>query len=213
MVVAIDGPAGTGKSTIARFIAERSELYYVNSGNLYRAVALLALRQDIDPQHHEHVLQCAREHTIDFSAGKTLLDGQEADDELRTDEVDACVAQISRIPEVRDIVNAVLRKIASHTGIVVEGRDMTTVVFPDAEVKIFLDATIDARADRRFQQGTSRLSLEEIRQSIAERDHIDRTKPVGALVQSDDAVYLDTSDLTIQEVCARVMEIIQRHTY
>ncbi len=213
MVVAIDGPAGTGKSTIAKSIAEQTDMYFVNSGSLYRAIALLTLRYSTSPDDEKKIWKLVQEHKIDFSNGRTVIDSEDVEDQLRTDSVDSRVAQISRIPAVRELVNAILRRIATHTSIVVEGRDMGTVVFPEAEVKIYLDATIDARTERRFDQGTSSLTKQDIRQSIAARDHIDRTKPVGALVQAPDAVYLDTSDLTIHEVCAKVMEIIQRHTY
>ena len=211
MVVAIDGPAGTGKSTIAKEAARNTSLYYVNSGNLYRAVTHLCMTQGIDTNESSAVLNCLQQHEIDFLQGKTLIDGQGVDEMLRSDKVDAKVAQVSSIEEVRNVVNSILRKISSHTDIIVEGRDMTTVVFPDAEIKIFLDADAKERAKRRFDQGTSSLTLEEIEKSIEIRDNIDRNKKIGALKQAPDAEYLDTSHLTIEEVCVRVLELIQRH--
>ncbi len=212
MVVAIDGPAGTGKSTVASFVAEKTGFYHVNSGSLYRAAALLCQKNEIPIQNVDAVLAIVQEHEIHIQDGKTAIDGKVVEDILRSDSIDALVAPLSSISQLRDRINTILQSIAKTSNIVVEGRDMTTVVFPDAEVKIYLDATIEARAERRYQQGTSELSLDEIREKIAQRDEIDRNKQVGALQQSPDAWYLDSSHLTIPQVCAKVLEQIQRHT-
>ncbi|GAB6090846.1 (d)CMP kinase [Spirochaeta dissipatitropha] len=212
MVVAIDGPAGTGKSTVAKRISQSTKFQYVNSGSLYRAITLLALEADLKPDsNNEEIAAIATAADIDYIDGETRIDSKPVEALLRTDIIDANVAQISSIPPVRKVVNKILQKIAGHTDIVVEGRDMCTVVFPDAAIKIYLDASIEARAQRRFEQGTSSLSLEEITASIARRDTIDRSKSEGALRKAEDAVYLDTSHLTIEAVCVRVLELIQRH--
>ncbi|HET7838796.1 MAG TPA: (d)CMP kinase, partial [Rectinemataceae bacterium] len=181
MIVAIDGPAGSGKSTIARMIAESLGFTYVNSGNLYRAMTLRALNEGISLDAREAVTQCSRAAEIVYRDGRLHLDGRDAEDELHSARVDALVAQLSAIPEVREIVNALVRRIADDLDSVVEGRDMTTVVFPDAELKFFLDASPEARAQRRFSQGTSGASLEEIKANIEMRDAIDRGKSVGSL--------------------------------
>ncbi len=204
MVIAIDGPAGSGKSTIARKVAESLGFCYVNSGNLYRALTLRAIRRGLDAKEAEAVLACAREARIEYRSGKLRLDGEEVEELLHSAEVDALVAQVSAIPPLRDIVNAHVRRIAGSLDAVVEGRDMTTVVFPDADLKFFLDASPDSRARRRFEQGVSEASLEEISRNIEMRDAIDRSKSVGSLKIAPDAVYLDSSHLTIQEVYDKV---------
>jgi cytidylate kinase len=204
MIVAIDGPAGSGKSTIARMVAERLGFNYVNSGNIYRAMTLRVLRFSIDPANAEAVVASSRDAKIEYSGGRLFLDGVDVDDELHSAPVDALVAQLSAIPELRDIVNAHVRFIAGSADAVVEGRDMTTVVFPDADAKFFLDASAEARAQRRFDQGLSTQTFEEIRDNIAMRDVIDRSKSVGALKIAPNADYLDSSYLTIQEVYDKV---------
>lgn len=209
MVVAIDGPAGSGKSTIARVLAERLGFTYVNSGKLYRALALRCLRSGVDPTDPEAALACAEAARLEYRGGRVRLDGEDVDSVLQSDEIDACVARFSAIVPVRRIVNEVVRSAAAGADVVVEGRDMTTVVFPDAEHRFFLDASPRSRALRRQGQGTSTLSLEGIQAAIEARDEIDRTKEEGSLKVAPGAVYLDTSDLTIDEVYDRLVRKIQ----
>jgi cytidylate kinase len=208
MIVALDGPAGVGKSTIAKCVADRTGMKYINSGNLYRAVTWRVLDAGIDPRDEAACVRLASEAGFELIDGDLHVDGRNVEDELHTDPVDAHVAAISSFPEVRNIVNRELRSITAEIDAVVEGRDITTVVFPDAEVKVFLDASVETRAERRYAQGTSDLTLDEIKQSISDRDHIDRTKPLGRLELAPDAVYLDTSDLTIDRVCEKVIHTI-----
>jgi cytidylate kinase len=208
LVVAIDGPAGVGKSTVARRVAESLGFLYLNSGSFYRAVTWAVLESGRDPADAGQVLRTARECRFDVRDGALLLGGKDLEDLIRTDAVDAWVARHSAIPEVRGVVNTRLREIALGADIVMDGRDIGTVVFPDAEVKVFLDADTRTRAERRFRQGVSGLALEEIERAIEERDLVDRTKPVGRLARAADAIALDTSHLTIGEVCERVTEAI-----
>ncbi|MDA8426940.1 MAG: (d)CMP kinase [Treponema sp.] len=204
MIIAIDGPAGSGKSTIARMIAEALGFAYVNSGSIYRAMTLRLLECSGDPSDVLAVLECARAASIQYQGGRLFLDGRDVNDELRSAKVDAVVAQISAIPPLRDVVNAHVRAIAGTTDAVVEGRDMTTVVFPDADAKFYLDASSESRALRRYNQGVNTSSLEEIERNIEMRDAIDRSKSVGSLKIAPDAFYLDSSGLTIQEVYDKV---------
>jgi cytidylate kinase len=204
MIIAIDGPAGSGKSTIARMLAEGLGFTYVNSGNIYRAMTLRSLRLSIDSSNQAAILESSRSASIEYRGGRLFLDGADVEDELHSASVDALVAQLSAIPPLRDIVNAHVRRVAGSSDAVVEGRDMTTVVFPGADVKFYLDASAEARARRRFGQGLSSQTFEEIRDNIAMRDVIDRSKSVGALKIAPDALYLDSSDLTIQEVYDKV---------
>jgi len=204
MIIAIDGPAGSGKSTIARMLAESLGFAYVNSGSLYRALTLLSIQRGLAVDDAAAIISAAAGATIEYRDGRLHLDGLDIESELRTASVDARVAQLSAIPELRDIVNGQVKRLAGAADSVVEGRDMTTVVFPGADLKFFLDASSDARARRRFEQGTSAATLDDARKNIEMRDAIDRAKSVGSLKIARDAVYLDSSHLTIQEVYDKV---------
>ncbi len=209
MIVAIDGPAGVGKSTIAKRIADAGGLYYVNSGNYYRAIALDHLQNGRDPYDEASLVTTAGEARISLQSGRLYLNGKDVEDLLHTDEIDRHVARISAVIPIRKIVNELLREAARHDDIIVEGRDITTVVFPDADLKFYFDASIEIRAKRRYKQQDTQLRLEEIEQEIEKRDLIDRTKAFGALKVSDDAYYIDTSYLTIDEVCEKVVQKIK----
>lgn len=211
MIVAIDGPAGCGKSTIAKMLSENLGFTYINSGNIYRAIALEAIREGLRDADPATLTEAARGASISYGEdGSLRLSGKIVDGELRSAEVDAIVAQVSAIPEIRRVVDRIVRDAAEGRDSVVEGRDMTTVVFPNADLKFYLDASPAVRAKRRFDQRSSSMNLEEIEKNIAMRDRIDTTKPVGALKIADDACYLDTSGLTIDEVYAKVYTQILR---
>lgn len=209
MVVAIDGPAGCGKSTVAKILAERLHLTFLNSGSFYRGITLALLRAGIDLKDEQKVLDFARGLNLDYVNSHLFLEGEDVEDLLHTDQVDAHAAQVSAIVPLRHIVNEKIREVTKSLSIVCEGRDMTTVVFPNAEHKFYLDASIEVQAQRRFNQGVSDLSLEEIKESIRKRDEIDKNKAEGALKIAPDALYIDTSHLTIEEVCEIMTRKIQ----
>ncbi|MCL1928420.1 MAG: 30S ribosomal protein S1 [Treponema sp.] len=215
MVIAIDGPAGTGKSTIAMMLTEKLQgkdkkpFTYINSGNLYRAITLGCLRTGIASADCEKVHKYAKTASLEYKEGKLYLEEEMIEDLLHNDEVDKHVSLVSAIVPVRHVVNDLVRKIAAGINAAVEGRDMTTVVFPNAECRFYLDASIEERAKRRYEQGVSRLGLEDIEKTIAERDSIDRNKTEGSLYIGEGVIYLDTSGLTLNQVYDTLLERIQ----
>ncbi len=208
MVVAIDGPAGVGKSSLARRIAEEFHFFNLNSGSFYRAMVLKVLNEGINPEDEEQVIQAAARARLEIRNSRLFLDGHNVESRLRTAMVDRWSSILSTIVPLRHIVNDNLRRIAGTMDLVAEGRDMTTVVFPHAEVKIYLTASPEVRARRRFEQGTSGKNLEEILQSIRERDERDRNKKEGSLRVAEDASVIDTSALTLEQVCDKVNTLI-----
>ncbi len=218
MIVTIDGPAGTGKSTVADRISRESNFMYLNSGSIYRAITV-GLKRLFGPalgalisSKPTVIVDSAHNFDLSIVENSVVLDGRKLPaNEIRNDDIDALVAPLSVVIGIRKIVNTVLRTTSKTDDIVVEGRDMGSIVFPHAEIKMYLDASIDARATRRYAEGTSRYTLEELKVSIAQRDHIDKTKDFGALIRPEGAIYLDTSDLTIEQVCAIVIRYIQKY--
>lgn len=208
MIVAIDGPAGTGKSTVAREVASAAELFYLNSGNFYRAITWLGLEHRLPPEDESSMTAIAGSTRFEVQQAGLSVDGRHLVDELRSPEVDALVAQVSSIPRIREIVNVALRRCAMERDVIAEGRDMTTVVFPDADVRIYLDASLESRAERRFHELSGNQSLEQVRGAIKARDQIDATKPVGALKLDPSALYIDSSNLTLHQVCEIVLHAI-----
>jgi cytidylate kinase len=215
VIAAIDGPAGSGKSTVARKAADVLGFGYLDSGMLYRGISKAALDSGIDPEDGDAVVNIAGKCRFELSEGDLLMNGVPLEG-IHTARIDRWSSIHSRIVEVRKIVNQRIREIVADRDFIVMGRDIGTVVFPDAALKIFLDASLQARAERRFSQNRQERSTgpnaEQIRKNIEERDSIDREKPFGRLEQAPDALYLDTSDLTIDKVCDRVVREILKIT-
>ena len=203
MIIAIDGPAGTGKSTIASILAEKHNLTFLNSGGFYRTLTLAVIKAGIDYKDEKATLEFCKKQKIEYTKeSHFILNGTDVTSHLHDDEVTANASQVSAIVEIRHLVNDLMREITKSLDIVCEGRDMTTVVFPNAEVKVYLDASAEVRAKRRFDQGVSNMTLEEIKAAIEKRDEMDKNKKEGSLKIAPDALYIDTSNLTIEEVCA-----------
>ena len=213
MIIAMDGPAGTGKSTIASIIAKKLNVTYLNSGSFYRALTLALLDGSVDLGDKDAVLDFCKKQKLEYVNSRLVLNGKDVEDHLHDDRVSANVAQISAIVEIRHLVNDRMQEITKSLSIVCEGRDMTTVVFPQAECKFYLDASLDVQAQRRFDQGVSNLTLEEIKEAIRKRDEIDRNKAEGALKRAPDSYYIDTSNLTIDKVCEIILEQIYKQGF
>jgi cytidylate kinase len=207
MIVAIDGPAGAGKSSIARRLAERLGFAFLDTGAMYRAVALAALRRGLGLHDEDAISRLARGLAIDFDGTRTLLDGEDVSTAIRTSEVTAAVYLAADNTDVRQRLVELQRQIADDRDIVTEGRDQGTVAFPHAECKIFLTASREERARRRYEELANRgetITLEEVLTQQDDRDHRDATRPVGALYKADDAVEVLTDGLTLEDVVERL---------
>lgn len=207
-VIAIDGPAGSGKSTVARAVADRLDLPYLDTGAMYRAVAYAVLRNGGDPEDQEFVANLARGIEIDVSASGVFVDGVDASLEIRSPAVNRAVSVVAAIKEVRaELVSRQREWAKRRDGGVLEGRDIGTVVFPDAELKIYLTADPEERARRRAKEVTD-LDYDAVAADIARRDAYDTTRASDPLTEADDAINVDTTGLTIEQVVDRVVDLL-----
>ena len=211
MVIAIDGPAGVGKSSIARLLAKKLNFYYLNTGSFYRAITFAGLKHNIDLDDREAVLAFAKTIKLSIKNGNICIDDKDVEDKLHLPEVDINASKISSNPQLRLYLNSVMLSIVDGMNIVTEGRDTTTVIFPDAEVKCYFDAKPEVRAKRRMDQVQTDQTYEEILARIVQRDEMDKNKEFGALKIASDAIYIDTSYLTIDEVCEKVVSAIKNY--
>ncbi|MGP3777727.1 (d)CMP kinase [Halanaerobium saccharolyticum] len=212
-VVAIDGPGGAGKSTIARLLAQKLNYLHLDTGAMYRAVTLAALREDIDFNQQEKLIELARKIDISFDQkGEIFLDGENVSEEIRKAEVNKHVSQTAAVKGVRDVLVKKQQQLARKNKVVMDGRDITTVVLPEADHKFFLTASLEERARRRYQEVRSKnkdADFEKIKESIARRDKRDSEREHSPLKKAEDAVLVDTTNLSIDEVLAKMMEIIE----
>ncbi|WP_197321202.1 (d)CMP kinase [Saccharomonospora sp. NB11] len=218
-VVALDGPSGTGKTTAARRLATESNAGYLDTGAMYRVATLAVLRAGVDPTDADAVVEAVRrarmEVATDPAAPTARLDGEDVSAAIRTEEVNRAVSPVSAVAEVRELLVAEQRRVIrevldSRGGIVVDGRDIGTVVTPDAPLKVFLTASADVRARRRTAQDAAEgreVSFEDVKASVERRDRLDSTRATSPLRAADDAVLLDTSELTVDEVTAKLSEL------
>lgn len=210
-VVAIDGPAGSGKGTVAKILAEECNLTYIDTGAMYRAIAYSCLQNGIDITEEDKIIELAKNSKIDFINGKTYLNNVDVSEEIRTMEVTRIVSPISSIVKLREILVEMQRDMAGDKDVIMEGRDITTVVFPNATYKFYLDATLAERTNRRYKENIEKgmnVTKEEIKENISKRDYNDMNKEVGALIRTEDSVYIDSTDLTIEEVVLKIKGII-----
>ena len=217
MIIAIDGPSGSGKSTLGRMLARELNLLYIDTGSMYRAVALATIEAELDPTDTETIADVAERADIDLEgdpdALKVLLNGREVTEEIRREGVTAMSSVVSTIPGVRRAM-VTRQRLMGQRGAVLNGRDIGTVVFPDADIKFFLTAVPEERAERRFKEDSltnSDVSLAQTLSEMIERDRRDSSRADSPLKAADDAIVIDSSGLSIEEVFARMMEHVHRH--
>ena len=211
--IAIDGPSASGKSTIAKEICKRLGYKHLDTGAMYRCIALKVKKTGTDVNDKEALQHLFDTTTIDFSPeGDVYLDGEDVSKAIRTDEISMLASDVSAIPEVRVYLVGLQQAIAANKGYVMDGRDIGTVVLPDAEVKIFMVASADVRARRRFLENKQRglkSNLRELKKEILERDYQDTHRKHSPLKKADDAIELDTSDMTIPQVVDEILRIAE----
>ncbi|NMB21628.1 MAG: (d)CMP kinase [Firmicutes bacterium] len=217
MKIAVDGPAGAGKSTIARLVAKQLGLRYVDTGAMYRAVTLVALRQGVDMDDEDALLRVATSMDLNIvfqgQRGNVIyLDGQDVTGLIRQPDVTANVSTVSTHKKVRDFIVALQDQIGRQGSVVMDGRDIGTVVMPDADWKIFLQATVEERARRRQQELQRKgvvVDIKDLQEQIRTRDHLDSTRENSPLRKAEDAIEIDTTSLSISEVVEKVLDLIQ----
>lgn len=212
-IIAIDGPAGSGKGTLAKALSKKLGLVNIDTGATYRCVALKVLRNNIDIKDEEKIIDIAKNINIDLLPnGTVLLDGEDVTKEIRSKEVTTIVSPISSITKVREIMVDIQRRIAEGKDVVMEGRDITTVVFPNTKYKFYLDASLEERAKRRYEENREKgidMTYEEVLDNIKKRDYNDMHKEVGSLMRTEDQIYIDTTNLTVEEEVEIIEKIVK----
>ena len=211
-IIAIDGPSGSGKGTVAKEVAKKLGYTYVDTGAMYRCVSLKSLEENIEETNKQAIVNLLKNMEIKLTNdGKVYLNNEDVSDKIRTKEVTHRVSKISSIIELRKVMREKQEKLAQEGNIVMEGRDITTEVFPNADVKIYLDASVDERAKRRQLQNEAKgikSTLTEVKNAIIERDYDDMHRPVGALIRTNEQIYIDSSDMTTSEVINKILDIV-----
>ncbi len=215
--IAIDGPASSGKSTVAKILAKEYGYIYTDTGAMYRSVTYLAIRHQVDFEDEQQLVALIKRYPITFKQTETgqliFVDGQDVTDVIRQPEVTNNVSIVSAHEKVRHELVRQQQKIAEDGGVVMDGRDIGTVVLPNAEVKIFLVASVTERAERRFKENQSKgidTDFETLKQEIEQRDYLDSHREVSPLKQAEDAVRIDTTGLSIEEVVVAIKEVIEQ---
>ncbi|ALC81434.1 MULTISPECIES: (d)CMP kinase [Bacillus] len=213
--IAIDGPAAAGKSTVAKIVATKKSFIYIDTGAMYRAVTYAAIKNQIDLADENQLAELLKRTTIDLvvesGKQKVFVNNDEVTDEIRTDEVSNQVSLVAKHGQVRESLVARQRKMAEQGGVVMDGRDIGTHVLPDAEVKIFLLASVQERAKRRFEENKKKgydVNYDILVEEIAKRDKLDSEREISPLRKAEDAIEIDTTSLSIQEVAEKILQIV-----
>ena len=217
VAIAIDGPAGAGKSTIAKRVAEELNFMYVDTGALYRAVALCAIQKNIEPDDSQRVSEMLSEIKVQLAFNYrfekvVLLDGRDVSSQIRTPEVSMAASKISALPQVRAYLLDLQRDIAKENNVIMDGRDIGTVVLPDAKVKIFLTASPQVRAERRYKELSEKganVSFDEVLRDVNERDYNDSHRKTAPLKPAEDSVFVDTTDLDFEQSVEKIISVIK----
>ena len=212
--IAVDGPGGAGKSTIARRVAKELGIEYIDTGAMYRAIGLKLIKTDTDMNDEKALVGMLEETSIDFSNGRTILDGVDVSGQIRTEEVSAKASACSALAPVRAKLVDLQRKMAASKSVIMDGRDIGTNVIKDAEVKIFLTAAPEERARRRYDELTARgldADYDKVLADINARDYNDTHRKLNALARAEDAVEIDSTDMSIDEVTAEILSIAEKH--
>lgn len=217
VAIAIDGPAGAGKSTIAKRVAEELNFMYVDTGALYRAVALCAIQKNIEPDDSQRVSEMLSEIKVQLAFNYrfekvVLLDGKDVSSRIRTPEVSMAASKISALPQVRAYLLDLQRDIAKENNVIMDGRDIGTVVLPDAKVKIFLTASPQVRAERRYKELSEKganVSFDEVLRDVNERDYNDSHRKTAPLKPAEDSVFVDTTDLDFEQSVEKIISVIK----
>ncbi|XTR36415.1 (d)CMP kinase [Paraclostridium tenue] len=212
LVIAVDGPAGAGKSTIAKIVADKLNINYIDTGAMYRAITYKVLQNDIDVNNEDQIIEIAKNSDIDFKDNNIYLDGKILKEEIRTPEVSNNVSNIAQIKEVRYLMVDVQREIGNKSSVILDGRDIGSYVFPKADYKFFLVASPEERGERRYKELIKKgydTSLEEVIKDVIRRDEIDSNREVAPLVKASDAIEIDTTGKSIDEVVESVISKIR----
>ncbi|AVQ40222.1 (d)CMP kinase [Clostridium botulinum] len=211
--IAIDGPAGAGKSTIAKIIGKKLNIMYINTGSMYRAVTLMALENNIEPSDVESLKTLINSMDISFNGNNIIVNGKDLEEAIRMPIINNNVSKYAAVEEVRELLVSMQKNISKKYNVIMDGRDIGTVVLKDAPYKFFITASAEVRAKRRLKELKEKhinIDFEDVLKEIKERDYIDSNRKINPLKQSEDAILIDTSNFTIEEVVDKICTIIKR---